>query len=102
MPWPTTKTTAPKYRTPEHKARRQALADELRRNGTLTCTQPTCVMPTRTIRPGEPWALGHDDTGTTYLGPVHKRCNDLDGARRGNRRSRGLPDRPATAGRWVL
>lgn len=102
MPWQHRKPSAAKYNSREHRLRRAALAEELKRAGALRCAQAECVMPTRTIRPGDPWALGHDDTGTAYIGPVHKRCNDRDGARRANRRARGLPDQPGTAGRWVL
>ena len=43
----------------------------------------TCLMPTRWIEPGTPWVLGHDDAGTGWIGPVHERCNQHDGASRG-------------------
>lgn len=102
MPWHHRKPTAAKYNTREHRARRAALTDQLERDGALTCAQPECVMPARIIRLGKPWALGHNDTGSAYIGPVHKRCNNRDGARRGNRRARGPPDQPGIAGRWVL
>lgn len=51
----------------------------------LTCRQPECVMPDRTIAPNEPAHMGHDDTGTVLIGPVHARCNTRDGAIRGNK-----------------
>jgi hypothetical protein len=54
-----------------------------------------CVMPTRWIKPGELWQLAHDYTGTTYLGPAHRRCNLRDAAIRGHRK-RNQPTR------WAL
>jgi hypothetical protein len=53
--------------------------------GRAECAQPVCLMPSRRIAPGEPWALGHDDSGTRWIGPVHQRCNIHDGAVRGGR-----------------
>lgn len=79
MPWSTSRPngtkTADKYRTPEHRAMRKTYAAQLERDGHLTCAQPVCVEPTRTIRPDTPWAAGHDDAGTHYIGPVHRTCN---------------------------
>lgn len=70
--------------------------------GKAYCQQPVCVMANRWIPPGTRWCLGHDDTGTRWIGPVHERCNAADGARRGNRqRSRRHPTAPPT-GRWTL
>lgn len=59
---------------------------ELERNGHATCAQPICVMPSRLITPTMRWCAGHDDAGTTYIGPVHMRCNVRDGARRARAR----------------
>jgi hypothetical protein len=70
---------------------------EIDRAGSVQCAQPECVMDDRTIYAGQPWHLGHDDTGTHYIGPVHPQCNARDGARRGNARSRGAAPR-----RWVI
>jgi len=70
----------------------------MERDGYLICQQPTCLHPTPVILPGQPWHLGHDDTGTHYIGPVHARCNRIDGAVRGNRKSRGIE----TPIRWVI
>lgn len=90
MPWQTTRPggskTAGKYRSPEHRAARKALEAQLARDGHLTCAQPVCKHGDRTITPGMRWCAGHDDTGTTYIGPVHLRCNVSDGAKRGRAR----------------
>lgn len=43
----------------------------------------TCLHPTRQIRPGEHWALGHNDARTAWIGPVHADCNLHDAASRG-------------------
>lgn len=51
--------------------------------GHAHCAQPICVMPNRWIQPGTPWALGHNDAGTAWIGPVHNLCNQRDAARRG-------------------
>lgn len=87
MPWnrsrPGGSKTAAKYRSPEHRRTRAAYANQLQREGFLICAQPVCVEPSRTIWPGTEWAAGHDDTGTRYIGPVHRTCNVRDGARRG-------------------
>ena len=97
MPWAQNKPDPSKYRTPEHKAIRKQYAQQMARNGYLVCAQPVCVMPSRIILPGMPWHVGHDETGTRYIGPVCKRCNMVDAAMRGNRSARrGKPRR------WVL
>lgn len=61
--------------------------------GNAWCAQPICLMPTRWITPGTPWALGHNDTRTAWIGPVHAICNQRDGASKGGkaitRRRRG-------------
>jgi hypothetical protein len=56
--------------------------------GQARCAQPICLMRNRWIRPGTPWALGHNDTRTAYIGPVHERCNAADGGRRSKQRTR--------------
>jgi hypothetical protein len=71
--------------------------------GEAYCAQPVCVMATRWIPPGTAWALGHDDTGQVWIGPVHQRCNARDGAARGNRmRSRKPRLVKRAANRWVI
>jgi len=67
----------------KHQAQRKLYEQQLQRQGHLTCAQPTCLMRSRIITPSMEWAAGHDDTGTRYIGPVHRRCNTSDGARRG-------------------
>lgn len=55
----------------DHRAERAALADQLARDGHLTCWR--CQQP---IHPGDEWHLGHNDDRTTTLGPEHARtCN---------------------------
>lgn len=45
-----------------------------------------CWRCLRSIRPSEPWDLGHDDHDPTqYRGPEHRRCNRGSAAVRGNR-----------------
>lgn len=101
MPWSTTRAagTAAKYRTPEHRRERAKYVRQMERDGYLVCQQPICLMPSRVIQRGQLWHLGHDATGTTYIGPVCAHCNRVDGAKRGNARSRGVTDKPR---RWVL
>lgn len=51
----------------------------------LSGSSGRCHYPTRTIHPGQRWALGHNDARTAWIGPVHARCNQLDGASRGGK-----------------
>jgi hypothetical protein len=53
--------------------------------GDAYCAQPICIHATRWIRPGTPWALGHNTNRTAWIGPVHADCNQLDGASRGGK-----------------
>ena len=99
MPWDRSAPTNPKYRTRQHRAERARWARILKRLGVVTCAQPVCVMPTREICAGDPWHLGHDDTGTAYIGPVHPLCNIKDAAVRASARSRGSG---GAARRWAL
>lgn len=64
--------------------------------GNAQCSEPVCLMRSRWIYPNERWHLSHDPTGTAYLGPSHRRCNEAENARRNN------PKRAATPARWVL
>ena len=97
MAWDGTRSgTDPKYRTREHKQYRDGLVRQLKRDGQLTCTAHTCVMPTRAItnaNGNEPDGLhaGHNDDGTAYDGPQHRSCNVSDGARRGRARQNNAP-----------
>lgn len=91
MPWDRSAPSAPKYHTAEHRRTRARLMAQLQRDGYAICAQPICLAPTRTIRPGMRVHLGHDDTGTRYIGLVHARCNVVDGARRGRARQQARP-----------
>ncbi|MCU1418742.1 MAG: hypothetical protein JWP32_2916 [Schumannella sp.] len=53
--------------------------------GRAYCAQPVCIHADRWIRPGTPWALGHNNNRTAWIGPVHADCNQLDGASRGGK-----------------
>lgn len=90
MPWsssrPNGSATAAKYRSKEHRDTRAAMQRQLERDGYLTCAQPICYMRSRAILPGMSWHLGHDDSGTRYIGPCHAPCNVRDGAKRGRAR----------------
>ena len=89
MPWDNARpSTDPKYRTRQHREYRATLVRQLHRDGYLTCTAKTCVMPTRTItnpngRAPDGLNAGHADNGVDYDGPQHRACNVKDGARRG-------------------
>ena len=83
--------TRDKYDNPTYRATRKKLAPIIARNG-ATCTQPICLMPTRTIQPGEPWDLGHNNNGA-IIGPTHTLCNRTDG---GKKRHTPQPNR------WTL
>ena len=95
MPWVRGQPSNPKYRTKAHRMERAKYVQQMERTGYLVCAQPMCVMPTRIIQAGQAWHLGHDDTGTQYIGPTHAYCNVRDGAKR----ARSRQDRPQ---RWPL
>jgi hypothetical protein len=47
------------------------------------------------------WHLDHDDSRSGYLGPSHRRCNLLDGARKGYKaQQRSKARRKAMRQRW--
>lgn len=94
MPWSSrTREQNARYWNAEHRALRKAYAEQLARDGFLICQQDDgsgvpgsgCVMPSRIILPGMRWNLGHDATGTRYIGPVCAKCNHRDASVRGNR-----------------
>ena len=94
MAWARRSGAHPKYRTRAHRLERARWAALLRKEGTLPCMQPVCIMPTRAIHDGEAWHLGHADDGVTYIGTVHPACNVKDGAKR------ALARRASSALRW--
>jgi len=93
--WDRSQPTDPKYRSKAHRDERARWVREIKRAGSVQCAQPECVMGERTIYDGQPWHLGHDDTGTRYIGPCHPRCNVKDGAVRGRQRQ-------VTPSRWAI
>jgi len=52
------------------------------------CTAAICLLPTRWIRPGDEWHLGHLPDRSGWAGPQHPKCNTTEGAKRGNPPSR--------------
>ena len=79
-----------KYRTPEYLAAYRALRAAQKRGDWLVCAQPVCLMPSRDIGPDQSAHVGHDDSGNEIIGPVHERCNVVDGGRRGNQVRNGV------------
>jgi hypothetical protein len=51
--------------------------------GRVDCAAVVCLMPSRRIRPGQEWQLGHTDDRSGYHGPEHRRCNESAGGRKG-------------------
>jgi hypothetical protein len=94
--WDQRSETDAKYRTPEHRRERKKYAEQMKREGRLTCAQPECVMASRVIAPDDVWHVGHDESGEHYIGPVHRDCNLRDAAVRA-RAKQNEPQR-----RWVL
>jgi hypothetical protein len=90
MPWsrsrPGGNKVNPKYTSKEHRETRAAMKAQLERDGSAQCAQPVCVMRSRLILPGMRWCAGHNDAGTEYIGLVHTRCNQRDGALRARAR----------------
>ena len=77
-------TTQRGYGTPHRKlrARWRPLVDE----GMVSCHATICLEPSRWIRPGPPWHLGHTPDRTAWTGPEHQRCSIADRNRRHNGR----------------
>jgi len=67
-----------------HQMERARWADIIATDG-AECAERTCIMPTRTIRPGARWHLAHDHLAreNSYLGPAHPRCNEFEALARG-------------------
>lgn len=72
----------PQHRTHEYRLARKAYTKAQAQGDWLTCAQPICIMPSRSIAPSDPIDVAHDDTGTRILGPAHARCNRSDGGKR--------------------
>lgn len=88
----------PQYNDREYRAAKEAVRPTVEA-GLALCCELVCVMPTRRIPAGAPWAMAHDHrdpTGKTLLGPAHRRCNGAENARRNN------PKRAQGRRRWAL
>lgn len=90
MPWSTARPGGagyvnPKYRTPEHRAK---VAQYKRQQA---AGKAHCWRCGRWLPPGAPLHAGHDDTGTTYMGPECPPCNRSDAARRARARQNTSP-----------
>lgn len=59
---------------PDHQTERARITKLINAGLTIHCAR--CHKP---IRPGQPWALDHNDQRTGYLGPSHELCNDRAG-----------------------
>lgn len=90
-------TTARGYGNAHQRARRRWAP--IVATGQAECHAIRCLMPARTIRPGQPWDLGHNVARTDWTGPEHMRCNRSEGATRGNR-ARGKPTRQWHSRQW--
>lgn len=68
----------------EHQQLRARWAPVVKAGG-ARCHAVECVMPSRVIRPGAAWDLGHADDRSGWTGPEHRRCNRRAGAIKRNR-----------------
>lgn len=105
MSWDRNAPVSPKYQTKAHRAARAAL---------LRAYQPgdPCCLCGHPMWPPTKYLHADHEPGTDkYRGLAHgtkpcadcgQRCNVTDGARRGNRRSRGLTDDDGQRRRLVL
>lgn len=75
----------PQHRTPEYRRAYVELRRAQQRGEWLTCVEPRCLMPSRSIAPTDAASISHDPTGTVILGPSHLHCNLSEAAIRGNR-----------------
>lgn len=91
----------PKYATRTHKQACAKFAADIAA-GRGWCAETVCMEErdgrSRFIPPSTPrrlWHAAHTDDGLAYKGPAHARCNNADGARRGNvmRADREVPKR---------
>jgi len=85
QPWAHTGTTTERGYGAAHQKLRAEQAKLLAHQGWLPCAR--CPRP---ILPGQQWHLDHTDDRTSYLGPSHRRCNELAAARRGGLTVHGL------------
>lgn len=89
------KTTTERGYGYDHQKERRRLTPIVN-TGRAYCAQPRCIHTDRAIHPGTPWALGHNETRTAWIGPVHADCNQLDGAVRGGRTIAARKHHPKT------
>lgn len=67
-----------------HEKQRKAWAPVVRRG------QATCARCNVTIKPDEPWDLGHTDDRSAWSGPEHQACNRRAGGAASQASRRGL------------
>lgn len=76
------------HHTRRHRKQHEADA-AIVNEGRAYCAEIVCLEErdgrTRWISPGSRWASAHDPTGTHYVGISHGRCNESEGATRGNK-----------------
>lgn len=70
----------------QHQAERRRWQHVIDTEGGALCHAVHCLEPSRVIRPGAAWDLGHTPDRTRRTGPEHPRCNRSEGGRRGNAR----------------
>lgn len=81
---------------PEHTSQRAQLAPIVA-SGRAMCAEVICLMPSRRIDPGEPWALGHTPDRSGWVGPCHVKCNEFEASRRGGQAAGAQAKRRAAA-----
>ncbi|MGW3608953.1 hypothetical protein ACWD6N_03540 [Micromonospora sp. NPDC005163] len=67
----------------QHQQLRDQWATTIEHEGSTRCHATRCLAPSRAIRHGDDWDLGHTDDRTAYTGPEHPRCNRAAGGRKG-------------------
>jgi hypothetical protein len=79
----TTRTTTDRGYGADHQAERAKWQRRMDQGEAVDCHAERCLEPSRWIRPGQPWDLGHTPDRTAWTGPEHPLCNRAEGGRRG-------------------